>query len=289
MTPDNHKGWNIERLLEIRARGVFENDQFELKAILTTGDQVKRGVAAFANTRGGVLIYGVSDDRQLLGIEKMDFAREFANRIARSIEPAPDYQVLDPIPIANERYVYVVEIPRSQRVPHAVLVDERWVFLKRTAGGTNIPMSYEEIRLAFQDTETRRTKLALVASELALIKQMAERIRKDIPEDTIGYRIFDWAWSSRYPTNLLDHLLGEAYSILAKHQELWALLNSIRDAVRTANTYGEALATMKFQSALNTTLEQRAIQAEIRQRAIGLSEASEQALNGIAGVLALEV
>jgi hypothetical protein len=140
----------------------------------------------------------------------------------------------------------VIEVPRSPRGPHAVLLDNRWVFLKRTSGGSNESMTYEEVRLGFQDTETKRTKLALVSAELELVEAMAARIIGQIPDEAAPGVLWPWAWRTRYPTALLDSLLGDAYSLLARDATNWALIGYIRDLLWTSNTLSESLSKIPF-------------------------------------------
>ena len=289
MVPTLLADWTLRAIQDLAASGIAEDDRFDFKVNIQDTDNVRKSVTAFANTRGGFLVYGVSNDRKVIGIENTEFAREFGSKLREGIEPAVDYYMGVPIPVNSNANLHVVEIPRSSRLPHAIQIAGRWTFLKRTAAGTNDPMSYEEIRLAFQDTESKRSKLALVASELDLITFMADRISRDIPADASGYTIYEWAWSSRFPTQLLDSVLGDAYSLIAKRKELWALLTKIRDGVRTVNTYGEALATLKF-SVLNGTIgDQAKIQKQVRERAVKLSEQASIAQKEINEALSLEV
>lgn len=289
MVPESLADWTLHAIQALTDSGIAENDRFDFKANIQDTDNVRKSVTAFANTRGGFLVYGVSNDRKLIGIENSEFARDFGSKLRECVEPAVNYNMSAPIPVTEKANLHVVQIPRSPRLPHAVQLSGRWTFLKRTSAGTNDPMSYEEIRLAFQDTDSKRTKLALVASELDLIRFMADRISRDIPEGASGYTIYEWAWSSRFPTQLLDSVLGDAYSLIAKKKELWALLAKVRDGVRTINTYGEALATLKF-SALNGTVgDQAKIQKQVRERAIILADHASGAKREIDEALSFEV
>lgn len=55
-----------EELLDLIKRG--ESEVLELKLTLRSNDVMARHLAAFANTSGGTLVVGVSDDGQLIGI-----------------------------------------------------------------------------------------------------------------------------------------------------------------------------------------------------------------------------
>ena len=269
--------------------GIAENDLFDLKADLQPADHTKKVVAAFANTRGGYLIYGVDNARKVVGVENAELPRDFGSKLRSGVEPSVEYRAGPPLPVSANRFVFVVEVPRSARVPHAVFLNNSWVFLKRTAGGSNDAMSYEEIRLAFQDTENKRSKLALVASELDLIEAMAERVVTGIPDDFPATHLFRWSWVTRYPTALLDTLLGDAYSLLARDAATWHSLSFIRDLVRVSNTLSETLSKLPFSAMTGIDEQKQAFQKEIRQHAVALIEKAKAAQTAISKLLGPEV
>ena len=289
MIPTNLNDWNISAVEAVAASGVAENDLFDLKADLQRAEHQRKAVAAFANTRGGYLVFGVDDERHIVGVKNVELPRDFGSKLRTGIEPSVEYRVGAPLPVSSGRFVFVIEIPRSPRGPHAVLLNNYWMFLKRTAGGSNDPMTYEEIRLAFQDTEAKRSKLAVVASELGLIGEIAARILSNIPEAIPAKDFYRWAWLTRYPTNLLDAILGDAYSMLAHDTETWESLGNIRDMVRTSNTLSETLSRLPFTTIIGIEEQRQSFQIEIRQRAIELVKESKAARIAITKLLGPEV
>src|SRR5580658_8468208 len=164
MTPDALEGWTLERIREIADAGVIENDRFDLKADLQPADRERRTVAAFANSAGGFLVFGVTDDRRVEGVANAELVRDFGSKLRDSLSPSVEFRFADrPHTLPTGRFVYVAHVPKSARGPHAVYINSASCFLKRTAAGSSEPMTYEEIRLAFQDVENRRTKLALLS------------------------------------------------------------------------------------------------------------------------------
>lgn len=88
-----------------------ESRTLEFKQDLSSPDRVLRAIAAFANTTGGTLVVGISDDRQPLGLARAAVEEErLANLIASGIEPAisPDFQVVS----ENNLDFLVVRVPR---------------------------------------------------------------------------------------------------------------------------------------------------------------------------------
>ena len=239
--------WTLEAIRTVAASGVNENDIYDFKADLQPAEHQRKSVAAFANTRGGFLIFGVTNDRKLEGVTNAELPRDFGSKLTTALEPSVEFRFGAPLPVSAERSLFVVEVPRSLRVPHAVLGNGTWTFLKRTAGGSNDPMTYEEIRLAFQDTETRRTKLALLSSELAHIAWVAERLLREVPENlsTDGL-VNDWAWMTRYPTTLIDTILGDAYSLFSDKTDIQSALSMLRDETRRSNEVASAYSNYTF-------------------------------------------
>ncbi len=285
MIPTSLSDWTLDAVRDVAASGITENDVFDLKADLQPAEHQRKIVAAFANTRGGYLVLGIDNNRQVIGLQNIELPRDFASKLRSGIEPAVDYRVGSPLPLTRDRFVFVIEVPRSPRVPHAVLLNNSWVFLKRTAGGTNEAMTYEEIRLAFQDTETKRSKLALVSSELELIEAIAERTINGIPEEFPPTNLYRWAWVTRFPTTLLDSLLGDAFSLLARDRPTWGALAYIRDLVRVTNTLSETLSELPFSAIHGVDPQKQEFQKEIRRNALGLREKCKLAREAIVKIL----
>ncbi len=88
-----------------------ESRILEFKQDLSSPERVLRAIVAFANTTGGTLVVGISDDRQPLGLADAATEEErLANLIASGIEPAisPDFQVVS----ENNLDFLVVRVPR---------------------------------------------------------------------------------------------------------------------------------------------------------------------------------
>lgn len=247
MIPTRLDDWTREGIEAVAASGVNENDIYDFKADLQPADHQRKSVAAFANTRGGFLIFGVTNDRKLEGVPNAELPRDFGVKLKTGLEPSVEYRFRAPLEVSPGRNIFVVEVPRSLRGPHAVSINGTWTFLKRTAAGNCDPMTYEEIRLAFQDTETRRTKLALLSSELSHIDWVAERLLKEIPDNasTDGL-VNDWAWMTRYPTTVIDTILGDAFSLFADKTDIQAALTVLRDETRRSNEVAAVYSNYSF-------------------------------------------
>ncbi len=153
MTPRTLSEWTIELAIEILAKGLFETEDFDLKEMLpdSRDDKAKarlRGACcAFANSNGGFLVFGVTNDRNLPAASRLkgvpsalDFPEHFGS-YPQSCVPAIDWSFLNPPSVLpTGQVVHVVHIPKSWKAPHAVGGQhEGWKFLKRTNKGVTLP------------------------------------------------------------------------------------------------------------------------------------------------------
>lgn len=174
--PNDLGGWNLNLVHEIAMSGLGENDWYDLKADLQSADHQRKAVAAFANTEGGFLVYGVTDSRDVAGVESQELPRDFGNKLIDGLSPSIGYQFGPPIPVRDGRFLWICHIPRSKRGPHGVLDKASWIFPKRTASGSNVTMTVEEIRLAFADAGRKRQDLLWLKAEVTRIFEVAEHL-----------------------------------------------------------------------------------------------------------------
>ena len=101
--------------------GEGANLEFKLKT--NHPDKIVKEIVAFANTRGGKLLIGVSDDKQIKGLK---FADEDLFILKKAIEkyiyPVVDYEI-EKVILDDEKEVLVFEIPESPMKPHFVDLD----------------------------------------------------------------------------------------------------------------------------------------------------------------------
>jgi hypothetical protein len=222
--------WSLEAIKVMADSGANENDIYDFKADLQPADHQRKSVAAFANTRGGFLIYGVTDDRRVEGVANAELPRDFGGKLKAQIEPSVEYRFLAPIEVSSGRNIFVVEIPRSLHVPHAVSVNGTWTFFKRTAAGNNDPMTYEEIRAAFQNSEQQYAHLLLFKNEIERLSQFAER-------QATATGPLDSILAIRYNTGRLEGTLPLIFLRLAGDPILISKLNELRDAAAEADSH----------------------------------------------------
>lgn len=265
MIPDDVDNWDLSLVEELTSKGVFESDQFDFKLRLPDSRdsdgkrRIRKTIAAFANSGGGYLVFGVGDQKgvssenRLVGVEiSVDLPEQFGNH-ASFCEPSVEWKFKNPpIPLSNGNVIHVVQVLSTWRRPHSVEFSKgSLIFPKRTNKG-NEEMSYGEVRSAFHEAEFRRAKLSLLVSELDFMKQTAQRLLSQIPDPLPELDgTLHWAWATRYNTTLVDQTLGDTFSLFSDNLELWNTLCLVRDSAKHSNVACEALTEIAYLSMSN--------------------------------------
>jgi predicted HTH transcriptional regulator len=106
---------NRKHALELIEEG--ENLQCEFKRHFTTREKIAREMIAFANTKGGYLIFGVDDDKEVVGVDSEKAESEMIKDAAENFcEPRLVYSI-DFIELYGKEVV-VASIPESDNKPH---------------------------------------------------------------------------------------------------------------------------------------------------------------------------
>jgi hypothetical protein len=230
--PARLEDWTLPLVREIAASSISENDWYDLKGNLQgQAEHQRKAVAAFANTQGGFLIFGVTNDRQVVGLDNPELPRDFGNKLTHGLNPSVAFRFSAALKDANTAPIWVCEIPRSERGPHAVLINDHWVFPRRTESGSNVTMNVEEIRAAFHEARLLRSNLDFFRSELYRIRDLAER------HGQAAY------WSQRdftgvrYNIARLDGVLPLIFSVLSPNTWLVQYVDQLRNAAQEADAW----------------------------------------------------
>lgn len=94
-----------------------ENLQIEFKRKFTTHEKIAREMIAFANTRGGYILFGVDDDKTIVGVDSEKSEAELIIKTAKEYcEPALDIK-LDYINL-DDKEIVIASIHESENKPH---------------------------------------------------------------------------------------------------------------------------------------------------------------------------
>ena len=144
--------WDEARVQQYINDGTEESLNLDYKAAGALGrsdgkkKEITKDVSAMANSDGGKIIYGISENGHLPGaldpIHRQDFSKEWLEHIVGNIRPKIDGLIIHPVPIdnSNSDVVYVVEIPKSHTAHQAT--DNRYY---KRHNFESVPMEHFEI------------------------------------------------------------------------------------------------------------------------------------------------
>ncbi|MCH7827721.1 MAG: ATP-binding protein [Bacteroidetes bacterium] len=96
-----------------------ENYHCEFKRKFSTQKKIAKEMIAFANSGGGFILFGIDDDRKVIGIEseksEADLIGDSANNYC---EPPIDYNI--EYKEIKGKEIVIVEIPESNKKPHRI-------------------------------------------------------------------------------------------------------------------------------------------------------------------------
>jgi len=154
----------------------------EFKRKVSTPEKIAREMIAFANTRGGIILFGIDDDRSVVGVES---EKSELDDIALAAEHLCDPAVKHATHIYNFNGsdVICVEIPESEQKPHYLVEDsdEQKSFVR--VGENSIRASKEMIRvLRHQYGASQPVRLVYGEAERRLFQYFEKHERITVKE-----------------------------------------------------------------------------------------------------------
>lgn len=177
--PNRIEDWTIDVIRALLSANQKENQTFDFKTSLpdkrnpADKNDLRSDFCAFANSEGGFLILGVNEKEKIIsGFPFNEEVLPKLNDILKDIRPSISFE-FKTLKIDSDKEVYVISIPKSRLAPHAFLKDDLFVF-KRRVSGSNVSMSYEEVRLTFMLNNEKLAKFDLFKVQLFMIKELAK-------------------------------------------------------------------------------------------------------------------
>lgn len=97
-----------------------ENSGIEFKRKFSSPEKIAKEMIAFANTKGGCILFGIDDDRTVVGVESEKGEIELIDLAAKFFcEPEIKYKT-EILPIYRKDII-AVEIPESKSKPHRLV------------------------------------------------------------------------------------------------------------------------------------------------------------------------
>ncbi len=108
-----------------------EGTTLDFKKTITSTEKIAKSLVAFANNQGGVLLIGVADDGNIVGVKSEDEERYMITKAAHQFCKPAIEPVFEEINI-NHKLVLAVHIPKSEIKPHYALDanKEWWVYYR---------------------------------------------------------------------------------------------------------------------------------------------------------------
>jgi len=186
--PEEIDDWTVGTITDLLNEGYYETENMEFKEnIGSDNDRIARTVCSFTNTKGGIMIFGILDDREknaferLVGLEKsQDNITKISNQIKNIVPEIPMESIFftkKPIELPNGREIVLLKITASNFLHQ---FDDK--FYKRLPG-RNQPMPYDEIKTKFIEKRKNRRALSSFFRELSITKRILLELNKGKDND----------------------------------------------------------------------------------------------------------
>ncbi len=175
----------LRHLLDLIEEG--ENLTCEFKRKFSTPEKIAREMIAFANTKGGYLIIGVDDDKEIVGVESEKTESELILDAAQNYCEPPLRINIDYVEIKGKEVV-VVEILESKLKPHRIQdylneLDINNSVVTIRVNDKSVQASKEMIRIMkSRSSEMSLKKYSIGANEKAVFEYLDKKERISVKE-----------------------------------------------------------------------------------------------------------
>ena len=172
-------------LLELIEGG--ENIQCEFKRKFSTPEKIAREMVAFANTKGGYILFGVDDDKKIIGVESEKETTELVKDTAINFcEPAVEHSIQ--YKEINGKEIVIVDVPESDKKPHRLqdytnTLDVNAAIVTIRVNDKSVQASKEMIRiLRARETEMALKKYVIGPNEKGVFEYLAKNEKISVKE-----------------------------------------------------------------------------------------------------------
>lgn len=158
----------LRELAQLVALG--EGQHIEFKQRVPDPYRIAKEVIAFANTGGGRLLLGVTDDGDAVGVRdaaEEEFALQDA--LSQFCSPAVSFKT-ERVPVSKKRDVIIVHVPMSHSRPHYLLNGKRVPYIR--VDDMSVEASREAIRVMKSKKEPRDVVFEFGEKERALMRYL---------------------------------------------------------------------------------------------------------------------
>jgi len=156
-----------------------ENIQVEFKRKFSTHDKIAREMIAFANTKGGYVLFGIDDDKKIFGVESEKETTELVKDAALNYCEPPLELVIEYREVDGKEIV-IVNVPESNKKPHRIQdykseLDITNAIVTIRVNDKSVQASKEMIRiLRAQTNQTALKKYILGSTEKTVFEYLSK-------------------------------------------------------------------------------------------------------------------
>ncbi len=159
--PSSERSMNIHDVKRLIEQG--EGFELEFKRKVSSPQKIAKTISSFANTKGGIILFGVDDDGSIVGIESEKSEMNLIDESARFLCEPPVEMDVKIIPY-NRRDVIALFVEESSDKPHYVADDdgESKVFIRVN---DNTVIASKEVVKVLKDERPEKPPLTLTIGE----------------------------------------------------------------------------------------------------------------------------
>ena len=165
--PENPNDWTEDFIRELIDEKHEENAHLEYKPHLKIdGNDLEREFTAFANSRGGYIIFGVKDKPKISGLKNPgeEELTQYIKEKLSNTNPPVEFVVSDPIEIEGntDRILLVVKVEESNKKPVSTKDSAYYIRM----GESKQPIDREQLMTMFVDRERKQQSLRILEMEV---------------------------------------------------------------------------------------------------------------------------
>ncbi|WP_434655945.1 RNA-binding domain-containing protein [Thermoanaerobacterium thermosaccharolyticum] len=137
--------FNVDELIKLIKKG--EDSYTQFKSMINSPDALASEICAFANTDGGKIVVGVSDNGEIIGVSDINYLNQIISNVA-SQKIEPPISVLTQNIIFDDKLVVIIDVPKGDNKPYAANRTDYWI----KVGADKRRATREELRRLMQSS-----------------------------------------------------------------------------------------------------------------------------------------
>jgi len=159
-----------------------EGFELEFKRKVSSPEKIAKTISSFANTNGGIILFGVDDDGTIIGVESEKTEVDLIQRAGEYFCNPPVEMQVSYIPF-NHKDVIVVSVEESVNKPHYIVNDgeeEERAFIR--VKDKTVLASKEVVKVLRDESSEKSLTLAIGENEKRLFAYLEEHPRITVKE-----------------------------------------------------------------------------------------------------------